>query len=75
MEFDLNVPIPDRVVRGMKYNFGEMPINASFAYPKNKEHTLRSSASWWKRRHPGWNYVIRTVTENGELVVRIWRTA
>ncbi len=74
MEFDLDVPIPDSVGRS-KYNFGEMPISASFALPKNKEKTLRTAASWWKRRHPDWNYIMRTVTENGERVVRLWRTA
>ena len=71
------IPIPERTrsggkggERGSKYRFGDLVPGQSIALPLEHMKRLSHSATVWKRKHPGWNYVIRQMDD----VARLWRT-
>ena len=76
-DYDVNIPPPsDGKKRGYKskYPFAIMPINASIAKPCGRASTaLRTMATQYKVAHPGWDFISRTVIEDGREVVRLWR--
>lgn len=80
IKIDKGVPFPPGASRGPipKYPWGEMAVGDSFAVPLDDRtpmtHPTRRAAGLWASRH-GVRFATRTVTENGERVVRVWRVA
>ena len=76
IEIESGVPIPERArpgskgERGSKYRFGELVPGQSISLPITDAKRLSHSATVWRRKHPGWNYTIRSMDD----VVRLWRT-
>jgi hypothetical protein len=73
--FDTDIPIPEPDRKGAPsiYHFGEMPIGASFSRPRAQLKRLRSAADSYRRGHPKFNFLVRTVIEGGTEMVRLWR--
>lgn len=47
----------------------------SIFYPdKTMKRMTSAAANFGKRQNPKWSFAIRTVTENGVVGVRVWRT-
>jgi hypothetical protein len=66
-ELESKVELPES--RYMDFPFAEMKVGQSFIV---NDFRVRSAASQWKKRHPGWNYTTRAV---GQGKYRLWRTA
>lgn len=74
------VRIPKRKKAGRQpiYPFGRMKKGDSFFLPlggRTGKHPIHAAAYNYQRRHPEFTHTIRTVEENGERGVRIWRLA
>jgi hypothetical protein len=75
------VPMPDPSPgRKTKYPFARMKVGDSFVvrladteHVKVKQGTLRSAATTAAKAH-GHRYALRTLEENGNPVIRVWRT-
>lgn len=64
-EIDKDIPIPKN-----KYPFREIEVGESFSVDNAIEPTLRSLASYYKKRY-GFNYTVKRVSETQ---MRVWRT-
>lgn len=50
-----------------------IPLFSSFAVPYDQAGSLKSAASYYKRKTPDWDYATQIRTENNKSVCRIWR--
>lgn len=67
-----DIPMPENYApKKGKYNWGEMPVGKCQEFDLGEFQPAMSSASQWKRRHAGWNFIARKTPKSG----RIWRTA
>lgn len=85
-EIQKNVPTPEsrgRHGRPNNYPFADMEVGDSFAVAVDPEKTiasvqrkLLSAAANFARRHASYQkYGTRSLVEDGQPVIRIWRTA
>lgn len=80
---DSDVPLPSKSVGGItqvKYPWASMKVGDSFVFPAHSsgiKATQRRAfaAAFGRVKAHGGRYTTRQVEENGEHVVRIWRTA
>ena len=72
-KIEKGVPLPQSTRTAWPYS--DMKIGDSFAVPIAMRGKATSAMSAHKNRTPGLQFMQRSVTENGELMVRIWRTA
>lgn len=82
IKIDKGVPIPPRLRPGpppSKYPWRQLAIGDSFVYPPaatlRQTLTRAASACAYRKSDHGETYTIRTVEENGQRVVRVWRVA
>jgi hypothetical protein len=78
-EYDLGIPIPPQIRRGRPrtYRVDDLPVGASKATPKEpgvRYSGIVQAAIRHKSKHPKWDYTSRTVVENGQVMMRVWRT-
>lgn len=69
---DSTVALPKERRKKEAYPFGDMNIGDSFEFDGLLAYKIRSAAGWYKKRHPGWEYTTRTVSDTH---IRLWRTA
>lgn len=82
-EIQKNVQIPESRGRpvGMVYPFDQMEVGDSFAVPVDATKKIASvqrdirSAARSPNHRKSHKYVTRSLVEDGQVVVRIWRTA
>lgn len=65
IKIDKGVPIGKTFI----YPFDKLEPGDSFAVPREERAKLNSNAAYWRVKHPGWEYIIRT--SDGQS--RIWR--
>lgn len=77
-----SVPMPPRPHPGpppYKYPWRQMKVGDSFVFPARATHrktvNAASGATAHRQRAQGETYSIRSVVEDGVLVVRVWRMA
>lgn len=81
IKIDSDIPLPQPAHRGPlpRYPWRTMKPGDSFVYPNTRSlrHTQASAnrAVAYRKSDHGETYATRTVTENGERVVRVWRVA
>ncbi len=80
IKIEANIPLPagfEPGARHRKYPYSTMAVGESFLYPlhANGITYTQANAAGAARRHLGKTFVTRIVVENGERVVRVWRTA
>lgn len=71
MKIETDIPIPPAWSGTARYPFGQMKKGESIDRPKEFQNTLRTAASQYKGRHPGWDYKTR-IQGN---VMRLWCVA
>lgn len=75
------IPIPKKATeKATSYQFGRLEVGHSVFRPgDSKPYTqatnMRTAASIYKRKHPGWGYYTERDTEDGEIGSRLWRTS
>lgn len=88
---DKGVPLPPKATRGRtlnernrpfnrRYPWQQMDVGDSFVFPAERDPNKTQQAasriaSIRAKSHPGEGYTTRLVTENGELVCRVWKVA
>lgn len=72
-KIDKGIPMPTARSGIAVYPWADMEIGDSFAVQLIDRERVRSAASLQRERR-GWSFVTRTVTEDGDTVVRVWRT-
>lgn len=70
IKIDRNIPIPTSRNYD-RYAFDRFEIGDSAAYPPGTNR-LRAAIVCYAKRHNR-KFITRTVTENGQKVVRVWR--
>jgi len=72
-EVEKDIPIPVHIPKGSRYPFSKMEVGDSFKVPyaKNVGSTISGGAGHFRRVHPEYKFVIRTLKEEG--IVRCWR--
>lgn len=71
MKFDKGRPIPKPQAARSRYHFDKMDVGESFFVEGATCEKFTAYAAF-ARRHPGWKFVSRTVTEKGKRGVRCW---
>ena len=69
IKIDKNVPLPNGLGKYCKWPFGEMKIGDSFEVDADQGYTIRTSASYYAKRHEGFRFSIR---RHGKAY-RCWR--
>lgn len=74
------VKIPQKKATGRPpiYPFGQMREGDSFFLPVEShtgKHPIHAAAANYRHRNPDFSYTVRTVEENGQHGIRVWRTA
>jgi hypothetical protein len=67
------IPFPSKKRSTATYPLGEMEVGDSFVLPVTEAGRIRSAASWFGARHQK-KFASRHIVENGEAVLRVWRT-
>ena len=72
-EVEKDIPIPVHISKGSRYPFSKMEVGDSFKVPyeKNVGSAISGGAGHFRRAHPEYKFVIRTLKEEG--IVRCWR--
>lgn len=73
IEVEHGIAIPEHAPHGSRYPFEKMEVGDSFKIPmrKNGSSHLGSAAGHFRRTHPDWKFIIRTLKE--ENIIRCWR--
>lgn len=82
IKIESGLPIPEvrKAPYTTKFPWRKMETGDSFIYPMKRENVrytvkMASRAVAYRKKAQGESYVVRTVEENGQRVVRVWRTA
>ena len=70
MKLDRNVPLPPKHAR-TKWPFPQMVKGDSFFMPKVDARNW-NCAHAWARKHPGYKFATRSVTESDVKGTRVW---
>ena len=70
MRIDYGLTIPP--IRRSAWQFDRLQPGESFDVQPGDANRARNAATAYKRRHPGWSYITRTMPDGN---VRFWRTA
>lgn len=76
-----NVPLPPRTVTGRLYLFRDMKVGDSFKVELDDGEKaldimrrVAGAAGAFAGRNAGYHFATRIVTEDGQQLVRVWRT-
>lgn len=70
-----NVPIPSAGHARRRYPWEDLGLGDSVAYPHSNYWRVTQAAHRYRASRPGWNYIVRTVVEDGIKYIRVWRIA
>ena len=71
LEIEDGIEIPPRRTKA-DYGFDRLAVGQSLLIPVSDAYLVFSAASYWKIRHPGWDYTTRPQPDGSR---RLWRIA
>jgi hypothetical protein len=71
MKIETDIPIPPGRCPPKSYSFNKMEEGHSVVVPFNEAVAFRQAATYYKVRHPGWDYTTRKEVDG----LRLWCTS